>query len=254
MQGDEFRVKRQKNSVIVAMITIRVSTLYVSKQQWLGTIWSWVQVNMWRTWYMCFPFKIEIHWLLMLHEQMAELWIKKVKPVPNTQSAERIPCAFMFQKLYFVTTILVRMVELVKSLAKVINADALLDLKETFAKVGTFYSALIWKVTRCESYHNQFNAHAPKELFWTQWRHYYLTGYITLAPIHDLSGVWISFHTFSHACDWLPNSRLVLLQVLHIQNIQLIFDMNLGGFHLVKWDNIIWRSSAPNPKILFLLK
>ena len=34
---------------------------------------------------------------------------------------------------------------------------------------------------------------------------------------------------------------LVLLQVLHIQNIQLIFGVNLGGFHLEKSDNIIWH-------------
>ena len=34
---------------------------------------------------------------------------------------------------------------------------------------------------------------------------------------------------------------LVLLQVLHIQNIQLIFGVHLGGFHLEKSDNIIWR-------------
>ena len=34
---------------------------------------------------------------------------------------------------------------------------------------------------------------------------------------------------------------LVLLQVLHIQNIQLIFGVNLGGFHLEKRDNIIWH-------------
>ena len=54
--------------------------------------------------------------------------------------------------------------------------------------------------------------------------------------------VWDSIgETLVDSLQKLKIGPLVLLQVLHTRNIQLIFGTNLGGSHLVKRDNIIWH-------------